>query len=120
VLRCIGTVAIDCRSLCGCHGRRASGLWAGRTFCLLKLLERGGKLLLMLSCFGVALRLQLLLRLKAINLLRIGRCRTHRHRAGWSALLVPTQQAGEIRNADKPDNDNQGDYDRHPLSQRGL
>ena len=49
---------------------------------LLKLLECRGKLLLMLPRIGVTLRLQLLLRLEAVYLLGVRRCRPGNDRKG--------------------------------------
>src|SRR5579883_1822487 len=64
MLRSIGAAAVDRIALRGGHRRSASGLRAGSAFGLLELLERSGKLLLVLTCLGVPLRLQLLLRLE--------------------------------------------------------
>jgi hypothetical protein len=72
----------------------------------------------MLTGLCITLRLQLLLRFKAIHLLRVWRSRAHRHGADRSILSVATQEAGEIGDTDQRDNDNQG-YDHRILFRKG-
>jgi hypothetical protein len=69
-----------------------------------------------LTVVGIPFRLDLLLRLEALDLLRICRSRTHRQRALGSGFLLAAHKAGYVRKpyqADDHDERNDGGRERN-------
>jgi hypothetical protein len=74
--------------------------------------------LLVLPFIRIMLGLHSLLGLEAGHLLRIRSRWAHGQRALRSSSLIATYQAGNIRETNQCDDDDQGDKDRHSLTHR--
>jgi len=110
----IGTPAVDCGPLRGCHRRCVGAPRPRNSLRRFKLLHGGGYFLLVLALLGIPSCLQLLLGLEAIDLLRIRCRRPSRGKAGRRHRPpVPAQQAGKVGDANQGHDDNQSDDDRH-------
>jgi hypothetical protein len=84
----------------------------------LKLLHLRRKLLLPLPVVGIPFRLDLLLCLEALDLLRIRRSRTHRQSALGSGFLLAAYKAGYVRKPYQADDHDQRNNGRRTFLHR--